>query len=130
MQVLLAIGQFKFTVGVNAFQSISKKAAYKWKDIPLFGRSPVLQFTGKDLNTIEISGTSYQAYSGVQALQIFQKLEEEGSKGEPLSLVSKDGKNLGLWVIESVSSEEMNFLKDGTPRKVDFKLGLKKYESI
>lgn len=130
MRVLLAIGTFKFTVGVSSFSSLSRKASFKWRDISRFGQSPVQQFTGIDPSTIELQGTSYQSYSGAAALEIFSSLTEIASKGEPLSIVSQDGKNLGLWVIESVSADESSFLKDGTPRKVDFKMGLKKYESV
>ena len=47
--------------------------------------------------------------------------------GQPLPLINGSGFILGRWLIESVQETDSALFDDGSPRKIEFSLSLKRY---
>ena len=92
-----------------------------------------MHYTGKDAETITLSGTIYPLYPRANpagALQL-DALRELADEGEPFQLggnrVPGEGENLGAWCIRSISEEQTEFLPGGAPRKQSFTITLVRY---
>lgn len=48
--------------------------------------------------------------------------------GEPYPLVSGNGYVYGQWVIEEITEDQSIFYPDGTPRRVEFSLRIKRVD--
>lgn len=124
-RIMMALGDFRFEVGTAAYQQLSRSQSYRWEKQGRIGRLPAMQFTGADLQAVEMKGTIYPAFRG--GLGQTQAMREMAGKGEPLDLVDGTGKVWGLYVILDVAEDQSVFLDDGRPRRVDFTLKLSEY---
>lgn len=124
--ILLTLGTFKFGISTAAYESLTRSAAYLWPEQPVVGSVPVLQFTGQEAQTISMRGTIYPTRTG-NPWEV-GNLRALASRGIPLFLVAGTGRVFGRWVITNVSEVHARTFGDGTPRKVEFDLTLKKYD--
>ena len=123
---LLQLGDFVFSTNAAAYSSISNSTAWTWAKHDRIGTAPVYQFTGPDSDTKSFAGVVYPHYAG-GAGQI-DKLRAEADKGTPLRLTNIEGKNLGLWVITSITEEQSAFVAGTKPRKQAYNLSITRYE--
>jgi phage protein U len=84
-----------------------------------------MQFVGPGTDTITLEGTIYPHFKG--GVSQVDSMRSQASTGEPLMLISGNGKAFGRWCITSISDTQTTFIKNGAPRKVTFSLTLKKY---
>ncbi len=124
-RIMMALGDFRFEVGTAAYQQLSRSQSYRWEKQGRIGRLPAMQFTGADLQTVEMNGAIYSAFRG--GLGQIQAMRKMAGKGEPLDLVDGTGKVWGLYVILDVAEDQSVFLDDGRPRRIDFTLKLSEY---
>ena len=122
---MMALGDFRFEVGTAAYQQLTRSQSYRWEKQDRIGRLPAMQFTGADLQAVDIKGVIYPAFRG--GLGQVQAMRDMAGKGEPLDLVDGTGKVWGLYVILDVAEDQSVFLDDGRPRKIDFTLKLSEY---
>ena len=54
-------------------------------------------------------------------------MRAQAGLGKPLFLISGSGFAFGRWCISKISENQSNFLKDGSPRKIEFSITLKRY---
>ncbi|MFK7827943.1 MAG: phage tail protein [Oligoflexales bacterium] len=127
MYYLMALGQFKFEIGINAYSSLSKKTSYRWEELKTFGSSSMLHYTGRDSETLSLSGLIYGYHSGERGIKAYERLKLEAAKGIPFSLVDNEGNNHGRWVIVSLSKDESLIDRYNTPKKISFNIELKEY---
>jgi phage protein U len=123
--VMMVLGTYAFALSSAAYQEFTRSSAYTWAEQPLIGGRPALQFTGIDAETVTLRGTIYPTFRG--GLRQVDAMRALAGRGAPLRLVSGLGSNLGAWVIEKISEGHTVFFSDGTPRKIDFDLTLKRY---
>jgi phage protein U len=124
LTVLLSIGEFKFVVKKNSFNTLSVDSRFRWTPIDKIMGPPTQQFGGKEPEKISIRGEVYTDLSGADPFKI---IKEYGYLGEPKILVLESGESLGKWIIEGISESRESFKKDGTYRKSEFTLDLTKY---
>lgn len=123
--VMMALGAFRFALDTAAYQSLERESSYTWASHERFGAGPLHQFTGPGTDTIRMEGMILPYFRGGTG-QI-QQMRTQAETGIPLSLITGRGTYMGLWVVESISEKQEIFWADGTPRKLEFTIALKKY---
>ncbi|MFS2091695.1 phage tail protein [Pseudomonas sp. Irchel s3b2] len=123
-EVMMALGDFRFSVATTEYQGLSTSMAWRWAKKDRYGAKPGKQFHGPDSTSKTFDITVYPQ-SRADVL-LFDRLRMMGDAGEPLRLVSggtakvegqlkQSGADLGLWVIDGLTVADEFFLKDGTP---------------
>ena len=119
---MLCLGQFVFALNSAPYQSLQHDQGWRHPSNSRVGARPARQFIGPDDETITLQGVLLPEITGGQ--QSLDKLEEMASTGDAWVLVDGNGVLYGLWVIEKLSQTKTVFFQDGTPRRIEFSLGL------
>lgn len=122
---LLMLGGFKFSLNTAVFQEVQRTTSFRWPAQERVGRLDALQFTGPGEDSVTLPGTVYPDFRGGYA-QI-DALRKIASHGKPVRLISASGAMLGMWVIERVDETATSFKPDGTPRRQDFTVTIRKF---
>lgn len=123
---VLALGSFQFSTSTAAFESLQRTSSWDWPEQKRVGAVPVLQFAGKDAETITLPGVIYPLHNGAGLSQL-ETLRTAADKGEPLVLADNKGKSWGRWCIRSITEEQTDLLPGGAPRKQSFTITLVRY---
>ncbi|BFU60751.1 MULTISPECIES: phage tail protein [Rodentibacter] len=122
---LAALGMFVFTRQTVPFQSLDRQSSWRHPTNSVVGQMPKTQFTGKDSETVTISGRlAPEITGGTISLAMLELMAENGA-AFPLI----DGATfmpMGFFVIESIQQTRSELFGDGTPRAIDFTLNLKR----
>lgn len=125
MDVMLALGEYRFSTATAAYGELTRATEYRWEAIDRHAGKQALQFAGHGADTIRVSGTIYPHYRG--GLAQLPALRVTAEQGEPLLLVDGLGIQHGLFVIERVSETQTHIDGEGVASRIDFELGLKAY---
>ena len=125
MSVMMALGPFRFSMRTIPYESLRRSTAYRWPRQNRVGRRPALQFTGQDVETVELAAILYPGYTG-GLLQI-EKIRIQAGKGQPYMLTDGLGKVWGKFCIESIEQTGTVLFPDGAPRRIEFSLKLAHY---
>jgi len=125
---MMALGAFRFSLDSAAYQELQRETEYAWQEQERVGAEPLLQFTGKGRDSITLQGVILPDFKGGAGQLSQMRLQAEF--GLPLPLISGSGNFFWLWVVGSVSESQSVFWSDGSPRKQEFSLTLKKYGEI
>ncbi len=137
--VLLRLGEFRFSVSTAAFEGLSRTSQYQWVGQSRLWNGQSQQFTGLGEDIIKLEGTVFPHEEGdIHALNILRemaapKINVPGLEGmqlifsNPYDLVTGYGEWLGLWVITEISEMQSHHFQDGAPRVQKFGIGLKYY---
>lgn len=124
---MMALGYFVFMRATLPYQNTSREMSWKHTQNNVVGAMPRSQFTGKESETMEISGDLYPELTGGKLSLL--ALEMMAEEGVPYPLISgSDFMLQGWFVITSIRREETVFFPDGTPRKISFTLSLKRVD--
>lgn len=123
-QQQLSLGGFGFEVGTAAYQSLQRTRAWRWPAQERHGQAPALQYTGPEAEAVTLAGVIYPTHRGGPALEA---LRARADRGQPLVLVDGRGQDWGAWVVETLTENHSVFFADGSPRKVEFSLSLRRY---
>jgi len=122
--MMMSLGWFVFQLRTAPYQELQRNAAQSWASNDRIGKRPVYQYTGPGEETITLSGALLPEISGGQ--MHLNQLRSMAKTGKAWILISGDGSMLGTWFIEAVEETQSIFFKDGTPRKIEFTLNLKR----
>ncbi|MFD2179547.1 phage tail protein [Veronia pacifica] len=122
--MMLSLGLFVFEINTAAYQQLQHVFSQSWASNKRVGRRPAYQYLGPGEETITLNGTLYPEYTG--GLFDLSMLREMASTGSAFALISGNGDTLGLWFIDQVSETQSVFLRNGSPRKIEFNLQLKR----
>jgi phage protein U len=125
---MLILGGFPFMLETAPFQSLARSSGWNWPEQQVIGREPALQYTGKQAETVTLTGMLCPELTGDRSS--LESLRLLADLGRPLPLVSGTGLFMGLWVIEELSQDEDVHFADGVPRRMMFTLNLKKYGDL
>lgn len=123
-KVLYALGDYRFQAGGGA-DEIERSSKWRWPSQDVIGARPVVQYTGPGEDTIELSGTIFPEYRG--GFGQVDAMRAQAGRGEPMILVDGAGSYLGEYVIEQITETGKYLFADGKPRKIEFKLSLKRF---
>lgn len=123
--VMMNLGGYSFEIATTPYQELMRQSGWNWPEQELIGSTPAMQFTGRTADKINLKGMMVPGFTGGRLT--IESLRLLGDLGQPLPLVSGTGFFLGLWVLESVEHTEDIHFSDGSPRRMTFTVGLKRY---
>ena len=122
---LATLGVFVFTRQTVPFQSLDRTSSWRHPTNSVGGAMPKTQFTGKDSETVTISGRLAPEITGGKLSLAMLELMAESGAAFPL-IEGADFMLMGFFVIESIQETRTELFGDGTPRLIDFTLNLKR----
>ena len=123
---MMTLGWFVFQRSTFAPQSQQDERAWRHPGNPRVGARPAYQFTGPDDETTVLSGTLYPELTGGPVS--LDLIHEMAATGQAFPLIQGDGVMRGYFVIERTSVTRSEFFSDGTARKLEFTMNLKRVD--
>ncbi len=121
---MMAFGMFVFMLQTVPYQDFQHQMAWRHPSNARIGKRPSSQFLGPDEESITLSGVLYPELTGGKvSLMALQLMAETG---KAWSLIEGNGAIHGMFVIESLSRTKSIFFSDGSARKIEFTLTLKR----
>ena len=122
--MMLALGMFVFSLSTAAYKELQRQTDWRHASNNRIGAPPARQFVGRGDDTITLPGIIFPELAGsafsLDALRLM------ANTGKAWPMVEGGGRIYGLWVIESLSETKTLFFRDGTPRRIEFTLSLKR----
>lgn len=122
------LGSFEFGIDTAAFKELQRNSAYRWQAKNRIGRRPAMQNTGREADSISLSGVIYPHWRG--GLGQMSTLRAMADTGMPVPLVyafDTTGQYCGLWCIAAIDETRTVFFEGGGPRRIEFRVSLKEY---
>lgn len=123
--VMMGLGAFRFGVNRASYQSLSRRAEYRWGQLDRIGRSPAQQYLGPGAEEMTLQGVIYPHFRG--GLRQVEAMRLVARQGKPLMMVDGLGWVFDPWVIASVNETKSVFLAGGAPRRIEFQMTLRSY---
>ena len=132
--MMLCLGLFVFHINTAAYQQLQHATSQRWASNNRIGSRPAYQYLGPGEESITLNGTLYPGFmagqsklfiGGESSLSILKAMADSGLAH---TLISGNGTLHGLWLIDSISETQTLFFKDGSPRKIDFTLKMKRID--
>ena len=122
--MMLSLGMFVFSLSTLAYQELQRQTNWRHASNSRIGAPPALQFVGRGDDTITLPGIILPELAG--SVLSLDALRLMANTGKAWPMVEGTGRIYGLWVIESLSETKTVFFRDGTPRRIEFTLTLKR----
>lgn len=122
--MMLALGMFVFSLPTAAYQELQRQTEWRHASNNRIGAVPARQFLGRGDDTVTLPGIILPELSG-SALSL-DAIRLMANTGKAWPMVEGSGRIYGLWVIESLGETKTLFFRDGTPRRIEFNLSLKR----
>jgi phage protein U len=123
---MMCLGQFVFELATAPYQSAQQQMGWRHPSNPRVGLRPARQFLGRDEESITLSGVLLPELTGGEpSLDTLRAMADEGSA---YVLIDGNGKLMGVFVIESIDVTRTVFFRDGTARRLEFTLTLKRVD--
>lgn len=122
---MLALGTYRFALDTAAYQKFERQTDYSWNEQERVGKDPLLQFTGVITNQITLQGIILPHFLG--GFGQLDQMRDQAGRGVSLPLITGTGRFLGQWAITNISETQEIFESNGFPRRIEFRLTLKKY---
>lgn len=122
--MMMALGMFVFSLRTAAYQELQRQTDWRHASNNRIGAAPARQFIGRGEDAITLPGIILPELAG-SALSL-DALRLMANTGKAWPMVEGSGRIYGLWVIESMSETKTIFFSDGTPRRIEFTLSLKR----
>jgi len=123
--VLLALGSFRFSMNMGAYQKFERETSWRWPTTERIGVRPAAQYVGPGEESVTIEGVIHPHYRG--GLRQIDQMRAQAGLGQPLPLTTGYGRYLGMYVIEKIKETQDTPMSDGAPRKIEFTIELKAY---
>ena len=122
--MMLSLGMFVFSLSTLAYQELQRQTNWRHASNSRVGAPPALQFVGRGDDTITLPGIILPELAG--SVLSLDALRLMANTGKAWPMVDGTGRIYGLWVIESLSETKTVFFRDGTPRRIEFTVTLKR----
>lgn len=124
--MMMALGNFIFSLHTLAYQELQRQTDYRHATSSRVSAAPARQFVGKGDDSITLPGWLAPELAGTpSSLDVLRYM---AGTGGAWPLIEGSGRIYGLWVIESISETKTLFFQDGTPRRVEFSIALKRVD--
>ena len=124
--MMLALGMFVFSLSTAAYQALQRQTEWRHTSSNRVGAAPARQFLGRGDDSITLPGVILPELAG-SALSL-DALRLMANTGKAWPMVEGSGRIYGLWIIESLSETKTLFFRDGTPRRIEFTVSLKRID--
>ncbi|WP_460115384.1 phage tail protein [Pseudomonas sp. H2_D02] len=124
--MMLALGMFVFSLSTAAYQALQRQTEWRHASNSRVGAAPARQFVGRGDDTITLPGIILPELAG--STLSLDALRLMANTGKAWPMVEGSGRIYGLWIIESLNETQTLFFRDGTPRRIEFTLSLKRID--
>ena len=124
--MMMALGMFVFSMHTAAYQELQRQTDWRHASNNRIGAAPARQFVGRGDDAITLPGIIFPELAGT-ALSL-DAIRLMANTGKAWPMVEGTGRIYGLWVIESLSETKTLFFRDGTPRRIELTLSLKRID--
>lgn len=124
--MMMTLGWFVFQRSTFAPQTRQDERAWRHPGNARMGARPAYQFLGPDDETVTLSGELYPELTGGPVS--LDLLHDMAATGQAFPLLQGDGVMRGYFVIERTSVTSSEFFQDGSARKLEFTLSLKRVD--
>ena len=124
--MMLALGMFVFSLSTLAYQELQRQTEWRHPSNSRVGAAPARQFVGRGDDSITLPGIIFPELAGTTLSLDALRLMANTGKAWPM--IEGTGRIYGLWVIDSLSETNTVFFRDGTPRRIEFTLSLKRID--
>lgn len=124
--MMMALGMFVFSLSTVAYQELQRQTEWRHVSNTRIGTAPARQFVGRGDDSITLPGVILPELAG--SVLSLDTLRLMANTGKAWPMVEGSGRIYGLWVIESLSETKTVFFRDGTPRRLEFTLNLKRID--
>ncbi|ERT11626.1 MULTISPECIES: phage tail protein [Photorhabdus] len=124
--MMAALGLFVFMLKTTPYQSLQHQQSWRYGFNNRVGARPVFQFMGPNNDTITLSGALYPEITGGRLSLLALQLMAES--GKAWSFLDGSGTIYGMFIIESIDQTKSEFFTDGTARKIDFTVTLRRVD--
>lgn len=124
--MMMALGQFVFSLSTLAYQEFQRQTDWRHGSTSRIGARPARQFLGPGDDSITLPGVLLPELTGGRPS--LDEIREMADTGKAWVLVEGTGRIYGLWAIESLSETHSLFFADGTARRIEFSLVLKRID--
>lgn len=123
---MLCLGLFVFSLNTLAYQELQRRTAWKHPTQGIVGGRDASQYLGPGEDTITLSGSLVPEFAGQPAS--LDELRRMANTGQAWVLVEGSGTVYGAYVILDLQETKTLFYVDGTPRKIEFSLSLRRVD--
>ncbi|TDB52644.1 MULTISPECIES: phage tail protein [Photorhabdus] len=124
--MMAALGLFVFMLKTTPYQSLQHQQSWRYGFNNRVGARPAFQFMGPNNDTITLSGALYPEITGGRLSLLALQLMAES--GKAWSFLDGSGTIYGMFIIESIDQTKSEFFTDGTARKIDFTVTLRRVD--
>lgn len=124
--MMLALGMFIFSLPTLAYQELQRQTEWRHASNNRVGAAPARQFLGRGDDSITLPGVIMPELAG--STLSLDALRLMANTGKAWPMVEGSGRIYGLWVIRSLSETKTIFFRDGTPRRIEFSIGLERID--
>jgi phage protein U len=125
--MMMALGMFIFSLPTLAYQELQRQTNWKHPSTPRVGTRDAHQYTGPGDDTITLSGWIAPELTGtafsLDALRLM------ADTGKAWILIQGTGRIYGTWIITDMTEEKTILDHDGSPRKIEFSINLKRTDA-
>ena len=122
--MMMALGMFVFSLRTAAYQELQRQTDWRHASSSRVGAAPARQFIGRGDDAITLPGIIFPELAG--STLSLDALRLMANTGKAWPMVEGTGRIYGLWVIDSLSENKTIFFPDGTARRIEFTLSLKR----
>ncbi|WP_068634891.1 phage tail protein [Thauera butanivorans] len=119
--MLMSFGMFVFELASLPFQSMEQAMGWRHAASSRVGVRPARQFLGPDDETVTLSGVLAPEITGGEPS--ITELREMADAGTAAPLIDGNGRVYGHFVITSLNLTRTLFFKDGSARRIEFRIG-------
>ncbi|MCC8422170.1 phage tail protein [Photorhabdus thracensis] len=124
--MMAALGLFVFMLKTTPYQSLQHQQSWRYGFNNRVGARPTCQFMGPNNDTITLSGALYPEITGGRLSLLALQLMAES--GKAWSFLDGSGTIYGMFIIASIDQTKSEFFTDGTARKIDFTVTLRRVD--
>lgn len=124
--MMMALGMFVFSLHTAAYQELQRQTDWRHPTSGRVGTNPARQFAGRGEDAITLPGLLLPELAGTRLS--LDAIRTMADTGKAFPMINGSGYVMGIWVIESVSETQTLFFQDGTPRRIEFTINLKRVD--
>lgn len=125
-KIMMVIGFYPFMLDTATYDTLKRRATWRWQAQDRIGRKPAQQFLGSGAQEITLQGEIMPHWKGGQNQVAAMRLQAD--LGAPLMLIEGyGGFVLGRWVITAIDETKTELAANGAPHVIQFTMTLREY---
>ena len=125
--MMMSLDQFVFSLATVPYKELQRQRNWKHRTSSRVGARDSSQFTGVGDDSITLNGL-LAPDNDIGSADSLDQLAKKGDVGDAYVLVDGTGTVYGAYVIDSLNETQTYHTKEGTARRIEFNLTLKRVD--